>query len=132
MTLDDLFDRYPEAATLTFVESQLIFDELFAFVRTGKKTAACGAMRNCLESDNPMPDGKVEIGIWECTPGRFRANRAASSEFCHFIAGVIEMTHADGTVVRLGPGDAINLPLGWTGEWRIIAHTRKLYVSVAA
>lgn len=97
-----------------------------------KPTSIEGDQREAVCTLWTSPDGKVEIGIWECTPGRFHANRAASSEFCHFIAGVIEMTHADGTVVRLGPGDAINLPLGWTGEWRIIAHTRKLYVSVAA
>lgn len=72
--------------------------------------------------------GLVEIGVWECTPGRFAADRSKSSEFCHFISGRIEMTHADGTKVTLGPGDAINLPKGWKGEWRVIEHVRKLYV----
>ena len=73
-------------------------------------------------------DGKVEIGVWECTPGRFTADRSASSEFCHFISGRIEMTHADGSKVQLGAGDAIALPLGWKGEWRVIEQVRKLYV----
>lgn len=73
-------------------------------------------------------DGKVEIGVWECTPGRFTADRSASSEFCHFISGQIEMTHADGSKVHLGAGDAIALPLGWKGEWRVIEQVRKLYV----
>ena len=72
--------------------------------------------------------GKVEIGVWECTPGRFTADRSKSAEFCHFIAGKVEMTHADGTKSLLGPGDAIDLPLGWKGEWRVIEHVRKLYV----
>ncbi len=49
-------------------------------------------------------------------------------EFCHFIAGEIEMTHADGRKERLGPGDAISLPLGWKGEWRVIKQVRKLYI----
>lgn len=71
---------------------------------------------------------KVEIGVWECTPGRFNADRSASSEFCHFISGVIEMTHQDGTKQRLGAGDAIFLPLGWRGEWNVIEHLRKVYV----
>ena len=74
------------------------------------------------------PDGRVEIGVWECTPGRFTAHRATSSEFCHFISGQIEMTHADGRRQLIGPGDAINLPLGWKGEWRVIRQVRKLYV----
>jgi uncharacterized cupin superfamily protein len=73
-------------------------------------------------------DGKVEIGVWECTPGRFTANRSTSAEFCHFISGTVEMTHADGRKQSLGPGDAIDLPLGWTGEWRVIETVRKLYV----
>lgn len=73
-------------------------------------------------------DGRIEIGVWECTPGRFLADRSASSEFCHFISGRVEMTHADGRKQRLGPGDAINLPLGWKGEWRVLEQVRKLYV----
>ena len=77
-------------------------------------------------------DGRVEIGLWECTPGRFMADRSASSEFCHFIAGRIEMTHADGRVEQFGPGDAINLPLGWKGEWRVLEHVRKVYVITGA
>jgi len=72
--------------------------------------------------------GRVEIGVWECTPGRFTADRSTSAEFCHFIFGRVEMTHADGTKVLLGSGDAINLPLGWKGEWRVIEQVRKLYV----
>jgi uncharacterized protein len=76
--------------------------------------------------------GKVEIGVWECTPGRFTADRSASAEFCHFIAGRVEMTHADGRKVTLGPGDAIDLPLGWKGEWRVIQTVRKLYVITSA
>lgn len=42
------------------------------------------------------------------------------------------MTHADGRRETLGPGDAINLPLGWKGEWRGIEYVRKLYVIAAA
>jgi uncharacterized cupin superfamily protein len=73
-------------------------------------------------------DGRTEIGVWECSEGRFTADRRASSEFCHFIAGEVEMTHTDGRKQRLRAGDAVNLPLGWTGEWRVIQRVRKLYV----
>lgn len=76
--------------------------------------------------------GRVEIGVWECTPGRFTADRSQSAEFCHFIAGKVEMTHADGRKQLLGPGDAIDLPLGWKGEWRVIETVRKLYVITQA
>jgi uncharacterized protein len=93
-----------------------------------KSTSIEGAQHEASVALWNSPDGRIEIGVWECTPGVFTADRSASSEFCHFIAGLIEMTHTDGTKVRLGPGDAINLPLGWRGEWRVIEHVRKLYV----
>ena len=87
------------------------------------------------EASKPLwtsPDGRVAIGIWECTPGRFTADRTKASEFCHFIFGTVEMTHADGSKVLLGAGDAITLPLGWTGEWHVLTQVRKLYVITQA
>lgn len=83
------------------------------------------------EATHPLwtsPDGKVEIGVWECSPGRFTADRSSAAEFCHFLAGQIVMTRTDGTSVKLGPGDAILLPRGWKGIWEIAEHTRKIYV----
>lgn len=73
-------------------------------------------------------DGTLSIGIWECTPGRFTADRTQSSETCHIISGRVEMRHPDGATEQLGPGDLLVLPLGWKGEWRILETTRKLYV----
>lgn len=93
-----------------------------------KPTTIEGDQREAAVTLWASPDGRVEIGVWECTPGRFSADRSKSAEFCHFIAGQVEMTHADGSKLRLGPGDAINLPLGWKGEWRVIEQVRKLYV----
>lgn len=72
-------------------------------------------------------DGSVSIGVWECTPGRFTADRSQAAEFCHFLSGRIVMTHLDGTKRELGPGDAIILPKGWKGEWEIVEQTRKIY-----
>lgn len=74
------------------------------------------------------PDGQVEIGLWECTPGRFSADRTQTAEFCHFLSGSVEMRHTDGRVERLGPGDALMLPRGWKGEWVLHEQTRKIYV----
>lgn len=77
-------------------------------------------------------DGKVSLGIWECTPGRFTADRSASTEFCHFLKGRVEMTHLDGRVQAFGPGDAITLQQGWKGVWRVLEHVRKIYVITQA
>ena len=76
------------------------------------------------------PDGKMETGIWECTPGRFTADRSAAAEFCHILSGRIEMRHVDGRIEHLGPGDALMLPQGWKGEWLLRAQTRKIYVMI--
>jgi uncharacterized cupin superfamily protein len=73
------------------------------------------------------PDGRLEIGIWECTPGRFTADRSQAAEFCHFLSGAVEMRHHDGRVQRLGAGDALMLPKGWKGEWVLTQRTRKIY-----
>lgn len=73
------------------------------------------------------PDGALEIGVWEATPGRFTADRSAAAEFCYFLQGRIVMTHRDGTRRELGAGDAIMLPRGWKGTWEITEHTRKIY-----
>lgn len=74
------------------------------------------------------PDGALDIGIWECTPGRFTADRSTAAEFCHFLQGRLVMTHVDGTRKELGPGDALMLPRGWKGTWEIVEHVRKIYV----
>lgn len=93
-----------------------------------KPTTIEGDQKEATRTLWKSPDGKLEIGIWECTPGRFTADRSQAAEFCHFLSGSVEMRHADGRVERLGPGDALMLPRGWKGEWRLLEQTRKIYV----
>lgn len=74
-------------------------------------------------------DGKTKIGVWECTPGRFSADRSAAGEYCHILSGQATVRNADGSGERqLGPGDLLVLPQGWKGEWTIHSHIRKLFV----
>lgn len=76
------------------------------------------------------PERGVEIGVWECSPGRFTADRSATAEFCYFLRGRIVMTEADGTRRELVAGDALLLPQGWKGTWEISEHVRKIFVTV--
>lgn len=84
------------------------------------------------EATNPLwssPEGDTHIGVWECTPGRFTADRTAGGEYCHIIQGRASVTNADGSGTRdIGPGDLLVLPQGWKGEWVIHEHLRKLYI----
>lgn len=79
------------------------------------------------------PDELTKIGVWECTPGRFTADRTAAGEYCHIISGQATVANADGSAARdISPGDLLILPQGWTGEWVIHTHMRKLFVISAA
>jgi len=75
-------------------------------------------------------DGRVQIGIWECTPGSFPSARDGYSEFMLFLAGEATITDDDGTRHRIGPGTAMRVPDGWLGSWEIRDTVRKVYVGV--
>ncbi len=70
----------------------------------------------------------MKIGVWECTPGRFSADRSAASETCHLIAGRVTLHGLDGSSRDVSAGGMLVLPRGWRGEWTIHETTRKLYV----
>ncbi|MCB2137223.1 MAG: DUF861 domain-containing protein [Rhodobacteraceae bacterium] len=84
------------------------------------------------EADGPLwtsADGLTDIGIWECTPGTFTADRTKSAEYCHILSGSATVENADGTGARtVQGGDLLVLPLGWKGKWTIHTHLRKLYL----
>lgn len=73
-------------------------------------------------------DERVQVGVWECTEGRFSADRSTSSELCHIISGRASLKMLDGETRVLEPGDLLVLPRGWKGEWTILERVRKLYV----
>ncbi|WP_227268483.1 cupin domain-containing protein [Roseobacter weihaiensis] len=78
-------------------------------------------------------DGLTSIGVWECTPGHFTADRTGGGEYCHILSGRATVCNSDGSASRdIGPGDLLILPQGWTGEWIIHAQMRKLYIISAA
>ena len=73
-------------------------------------------------------DGATRIGVWECTPGHFTADRTATAELCHILSGRVTLHNADGTARDFGPGEMFALPKGWTGAWTIHEQTRKIYI----
>jgi uncharacterized cupin superfamily protein len=75
-------------------------------------------------------DGRVEIGIWEVTPGSFRGEKTGVLESMHFVAGAGTITAADGTVTDLHPGVMMLCPDGWSGRWDVRETVRKTYTIV--
>ncbi len=73
-------------------------------------------------------DARVELGIWECSPGRFPAAKDGIGEFMHVVEGRGILTSADGTVHEIRPGALIVTPDGWSGTWEIEETVRKEYV----
>ena len=41
-------------------------------------------------------DGHCKIGLWECQPGHFTADRTAAGEYCQIIKGKATVTMVDG------------------------------------
>lgn len=70
MCVKKLKERYPGAETFKFGDSEALSNELIALVRSGKKTATCGALRDFEAGKEAMPVvGRRDIALnWDGTP----------------------------------------------------------------
>jgi uncharacterized cupin superfamily protein len=75
-------------------------------------------------------DGRVELGIWEVTPGSFRGGTDGYYEQMHFVAGRGTITDAEGVVTEIRPGVVMLCPDGWSGLWNVDETVRKTYAVV--
>jgi uncharacterized cupin superfamily protein len=75
------------------------------------------------------PEGRPEVGLWVCTPGRWRLALPAD-ELCHFVAGRATYRSDDGEVIEVAPGTVVHFPKGWSGECEVIETMRNLYMLV--
>jgi len=72
----------------------------------------------------------IHTGTWEATPGETRSIKGETFEFCHILAGVIEITPDGGEPVTYKAGDSFVMKPGFTGVWKTIETVRKIYVTV--
>lgn len=72
-------------------------------------------------------NNQPEIGIWECSPGRFR-RQVISAETMHVLSGEAVFTPDGGASVALSQGDVYFFPADTRGEWEIRRTLRKIYV----
>jgi uncharacterized protein len=78
---------------------------------------------------------RLDVGVWECTPGEFPFRRDGYHEVFTVLAGhaTLHIDGADGTTCQsfeLVPGAVILTPSGTTGRWVVHETIRKAYVIV--
>lgn len=71
-------------------------------------------------------DGAFTAGIWESTPGTFRAVYE-EDEFYHMLDGKVVIADDNGGSRTFVPGDTIVVPAGFTGTWDVLEPTKKFY-----
>jgi uncharacterized protein YhfF len=70
VSIEALRKRYPGAETFTFGDSRSLCNALLGLVRSGRKTATCGALRDFFDAGDPLPTvGRRDIALdWEGAP----------------------------------------------------------------
>ena len=70
MTLKDAMKKYPNAETFKFGDSAHLCKILLDLVKSGKKTATCGALRDFQADGEAMPEvARQDIALnWDGTP----------------------------------------------------------------
>jgi uncharacterized cupin superfamily protein len=74
-------------------------------------------------------DRMFNSGMYEAGPGHaeWKDKDYGVDEFMLFTKGSVTLTSIDGTVTKLGPGDAVTIPAEWRGTWDTQGYT-KYYV----
>jgi uncharacterized cupin superfamily protein len=72
-------------------------------------------------------DGRVELGVWECTPGEFPSVKDGITEQMLFLSGDATISGDDSTSYEVRPGSLLVTPDGWRGTWQIRDTVRKVY-----
>lgn len=79
--------------------------------------------RNIFEGDY----GRFRSGVWQCTPGLVAMKDWPYHEFCLLLSGRVIITPEGGSPREYKAGDALVLPMGFTGTWEILETVRKYY-----
>jgi uncharacterized cupin superfamily protein len=70
-------------------------------------------------------DKKFASGMYQSGKVRSEINEPYGvDEFMYFIEGGVTLTSSDGTVQKIGAGDAVTIPREWTGVWDTDGYTK--------
>ena len=72
-------------------------------------------------------DKSSEMGMWQCTPGRWRCE-VQKDEFCYFLSGKAIYYSDDGEELVVEAGVAGCFPAGWKGDCEVVETVRKVYM----
>lgn len=71
--------------------------------------------------------GRFSCGVWQCSPGLVAMTDWPYDEFCVLLTGRVVITPDGGEPREYAAGDALVLPKGFTGTWKIEETVRKYY-----
>jgi uncharacterized cupin superfamily protein len=73
---------------------------------------------------------EITVSIFESTPAKtdHRTRPTDVDEFVYVLSGKLILTEPGGTVHEYLPGDALVLPIGYTGTWEMQGNYRELVV----
>jgi uncharacterized cupin superfamily protein len=73
---------------------------------------------------------ELRVSIFESTPAKtdHRTRPTDVDEFVYVLSGKLVLTEPNGTVHEYLPGDALVLPVGYTGTWEMQGNYRELVV----
>ncbi|MFT4232723.1 MAG: cupin domain-containing protein [Leucobacter sp.] len=81
-------------------------------------------------SSTVWASGRIDTGLWECTPGDFTAERSGYTEICTILSGRVTIEVDGEEPEEFGPGDVMVMPSGWKGVWRVHEPLRKHYTTI--
>jgi uncharacterized cupin superfamily protein len=75
---------------------------------------------------------ELRVSIFESTPAKtsHRTRPTDIDEFVYVLSGKLILTEPDGTKHEYRPGDALVLPVGYTGTWEMQGNYRELVVEM--
>lgn len=96
-----------------------------------KPTATSDGVLESAKTIWESADGRISVGVWECTSGTFTARREGYAETCQLLSGRVTIrTAADAVTVTAG--DTVVMPDGWEGTWEVHETVRKTYITVVS
>lgn len=75
-------------------------------------------------------DENFGLGVWESQPGETTYTDLGYDELMYVLEGAIVMTDAEGNIEKIGPGEGLVLPTGYSGTLAVPdGGVRKIWVT---